>query len=145
VINFVQGYGMFNDIGAPAIEATLNLSMSILLGYLYGIQGVLMGSVISMFAIAFIWKPIYLFRWGFKQPVSRYWSEQVKYLIILFVSWWVGSKLIHLIHFVDPYRRYANWMTYALTIVVLYSVLLFVMMYPLRGMRQLVKRGIRKL
>lgn len=145
VISFVQGYGLFDDIGAPAIEAGLNLGLSILLGYLYGIEGVLMGSLISMFAIAFIWKPVYLFRRGFKQPAGLYWRELVKYLGLLFVSWWIGSRMVSLLSFIDPYRSYTNWITYSLMIVVTYSVMLFVLMYPLRGMRQLVKRLVSKI
>ncbi|MHA4809106.1 lipopolysaccharide biosynthesis protein [Flavitalea flava] len=145
VINFVQGYGLFGDIGAPAIEAGLNIGLSIILGYHYGIQGVLMGSVISMFTIAFLWKPVYLFRRGFKQPVSLYWRELAKYITLLFISWWAGSRMILLLSSVDPYRRYSNWITYSLMIVTMYSMLLFVMMYPLKGMRQLVKRVVQKL
>jgi hypothetical protein len=145
VINFVQGYGLFDDIGAPAIEAALNLGLSVLLGYWYGIRGVLMGSLISTFVIAFVWKPVYLFRRGFRQPVWLYWRELARYAGLLFLSWWIGKQLILLIGFVDPYSGYSGWISYSLMVVVLYSLLLFGMLYPLRGMRQLVKRIARKL
>lgn len=145
VISFVQGYGLFDDIGAPAVEATLNLSMSLLLGHLYGIQGVLMGSVISLFAIAFVWKPIYLFRRGFKQPVSSYWQELAKYAGLILCSWWIGCKLLPLLGFIHPYKNYSSWITYAILVVGMYSILLVIMMYPLKGMRLLIKRLTRKI
>jgi hypothetical protein len=140
VISFVQGYGLFDDLGAPAVEAGLNLGLSLLLGYFYGIRGVLIGSFISVFAIAFVWKPIYLFRRGFQQPASIYWRELTKYLSLLFASWWLGDKAASMLSFIDPYRSYSSWMTFSLMVVATYSALLFVMMLPLRGMRQLIKR-----
>lgn len=144
VLNFVQGYGLFDDLGAPAVEAGLNLGLSILLGYFHGVRGVLTGSFISVFAIAFIWKPIYLFRRGFKMPVRLYWTELSKYLFMLFISWWIGDTIVHTWHFIDPYHSYSAWMTWSLLTVAMYSALLFVMMYPLRGMRMLVKRLIKR-
>lgn len=140
VLNFVQGYGLFDDLGAPAVETVLNLGLSLLFGYFYGIRGVLAGSFISIFSIAFIWKPIYLFRRGFQQPVSLYWRELVKYIVLLFASWWIGGRIAGQMRFVDPYRSYSNWMAWSSLVIIIYSVMLFAMMYPLKGMRRLVKR-----
>ena len=140
VLNFVQGYGLFDDLGAPAVEASLNLGLSILLGWLYGVRGVLAGGFISLFAIAFIWKPIYLFKRGFRQPVSAYWKELSKYLGLIFASWWIGSQLLPRLTFIDPYRSYSRWISYSLIILLTYSILLFMLLFPLRGMRLLVSR-----
>jgi O-antigen/teichoic acid export membrane protein len=145
VLNFVQGYGLFDDLGAPAVEATLNLGLSFLFGYFYGIRGVLTGSFISIFTIAFIWKPIYLFRRGFRQPVSAYWHELAKYLVLLFTSWYAGNLIVRQLHFIDPYRGYSHWMAWSLLVITLYSLMLFAMMYPLKGMRRLTKRLIKKI
>jgi len=145
VLNFVQGYGLFDDLGAPAVEATLNLGLSLLFGYFYGIRGVLIGSFISIFTIAFVWKPIYLFRRGFRQPVSLYWGELAKYLVLLFASWYAGSLIVRQLRFIDPYKNYTHWMAWSLLVITLYSLMLFAMMYPLKGMRRLVKRLIKRL
>jgi hypothetical protein len=144
VVPFVQGYGLFDDIGAPLIEAGANLGLSILLGSFFGLRGVLFGSLIPLFAIAFVWKPIYLFRRGFQQPVGSYWREMSKYLGLLLVSWWVGDWLAHFFRWVDPYRNYPHWIAYGLLVSGSYSLLLFSLLYPLRGMRFLVKRLTRK-
>lgn len=143
-ISFVQGYGLFDDIGAPMIEASLNLGLSILLGHFFGIHGVLMGSLVSLFVIPFIWKPIYLFRRGFRQPVWLYWREIVKYIGVLFLSWWIGSKLLGFLQFTDPYHGYPQWIAYALLTMGLYTILLFSMLYPLSGTRLLTARLIKR-
>ncbi|MBN9384089.1 MAG: hypothetical protein J0H74_25285 [Chitinophagaceae bacterium] len=140
VLNFVQGYGLFDDLGAPAVEAGLNLGLSFLFGYFYGIHGVLIGSFISIFSIAFIWKPIYLFRRGFRQPVSLYWRELSKYLVLLFASWYAGGVIVSRLRFIDPYRNYSHWISWSLLVITIYSTMLFAMMYPLKGMRRLIKR-----
>ena len=140
VISFVQGYGLFDDIGAPLIESALNLGMSILLGHFYGIYGVLTGSIISLFIIPFLWKPIYLFRRGFQVSVWLYWREIVKYIALLVLSWWIGDKLLDAFRFPDPYRGYPQWMGYSALSVACYSSLLFVLFYPLQGMRLLTAR-----
>lgn len=67
--NFIGGYGLFQDIWAPIIEAIINLGFAILLGSFYGISGVLMGTLISTLIIIYGWKPYFLYTRGFKLPV----------------------------------------------------------------------------
>ncbi|MBD5258511.1 MAG: sugar transporter [Barnesiella sp.] len=86
VDNFIQGFGMFADIWAPIIEAALNISLSILLGYYFGITGILSGVLISLILIVGIWKPIYLFRWGMKEPLFIYLLLYVKHIAVFAVA-----------------------------------------------------------
>lgn len=57
---FLQAKGMFQDIWAPIIEAVINLGLSLLLGYFFGLNGILVGVLISLIVIAFVWKPYFL-------------------------------------------------------------------------------------
>lgn len=82
VDNFIQGYGMFADIWAPITEAVLNISLSILLGYYFGITGILSGVLISLILIVGIWKPIYLFKWGIKESLFTYLLLYVKHILV---------------------------------------------------------------
>lgn len=61
VDSFIYAYGLFGDIYAPIIEAVLNIGLSILGGYYYGINGILAGAIISQIIIVVIWRPYYLF------------------------------------------------------------------------------------
>ena len=49
VDSFLNAYGLFKDIAAPIIELIINIAFSILLGKLFGINGVLVGVILSMF------------------------------------------------------------------------------------------------
>lgn len=61
VENYVNAYGLFSDIWAPLVEAVLNISLSIILGFYYGINGVILGITISQIVIILLWKPYFLF------------------------------------------------------------------------------------
>ena len=51
---FLESLGMFQDIWAAIVEALLNISLSFILGRLFGIDGVLIGVLISLIMISFI-------------------------------------------------------------------------------------------
>lgn len=63
--NYVSGFGLFQDVWAPIVEAMINFGTAIFFGRLYGIAGVLMGSIISNLIIMYGWKPYFLFKKGF--------------------------------------------------------------------------------
>ena len=73
VDSFIAGYGLFQDIFAPAIEAVINLSVAIGLGYLWDIVGVQCGTLASTLIIVYGWKPYFLYTRGFnRNPWHEY-------------------------------------------------------------------------
>lgn len=82
VYTFTDAYGMFSDIWAPVAEALLNVGLSVLGGWLWGLNGILGGALISSVAIAFGWKPYFLFRWGLHESVSIYFKLYARYLLL---------------------------------------------------------------
>lgn len=92
---FLQAYGLFKDIWAPIVEATLNIGLSFLLGYFMGLDGVLLGMIASLLVIVFLWKPYFLFSKGFKMPISIYVKMYAKHLLILAI-------VVTLLHFIIP-------------------------------------------
>jgi O-antigen/teichoic acid export membrane protein len=62
---FISGFGLFNDTWAPIVESLLFITGSIILGHLYGLPGILSGSLISIIIIVYCWKPYFLFTKGF--------------------------------------------------------------------------------
>ena len=68
VDSYINAYGLFQDIWAPAAEATINIGCSILFGWLWNLPGILGGVLLSQILIILIWKPILLFRKGLHLP-----------------------------------------------------------------------------
>lgn len=71
---FIHGNGLYADVWAPYVESVIMVVFAIAGGYFYGLPGVLCGSLVSIIAIIYIWKPYYLFSKGFKLSVFKYWK-----------------------------------------------------------------------
>lgn len=69
---FLYGFGLFHDIWAPGAEAVIFFICAFFGGMLWGLEGVLLGSIISILTIVHIWKPIFLYSKGFHRPITDY-------------------------------------------------------------------------
>ena len=93
---FLSAFGLFQDIWAPLTEAILNLGLSILLGYYYGLTGILFGVLISLLLMVCCWKPVFLFKKGFKTSLNEYIWRYAKYVILILISWLAISLFLDL-------------------------------------------------
>ena len=83
---FNNAYGHYADIWAAWTEGAINLAVTLITAPFIGICGILLGKFISMFFIIVLWKPIYLFKDGFKISILTYWGKTALYYIALFLS-----------------------------------------------------------
>lgn len=81
--NYINGYGLYQDIWAPIAEAVINFGSAILFGHFWGIAGVLLGTTISTLTIVYIWKPYFLFSKGFKINPWKYFFKKILWRYIL--------------------------------------------------------------
>lgn len=81
--SFKEAYQLFADVWAPAVEAALNLGCSVAFGYLWGLDGIIMGSNVSLILIVVLWKPYYVFRNGLRSPFWEYYRDYTLHLILL--------------------------------------------------------------
>lgn len=99
VDNYLSAYGLYKDIWAPLVEAGLNIGLSILLGYFWGLNGIIIGIIISQITIVSIWKPYFLFRDGLHIHAKKYFIPILcRYGIatILFISSSYTFRPLHL-------------------------------------------------
>lgn len=92
---FTAAYGLYEDIFAPIIEAIINISMSIILGKAYGLNGILIGVLSSQILVVAIWKPYYLFTRKMKGMGKVYLSLYCKHVLQLIIVWYLVHLLIH--------------------------------------------------
>lgn len=85
--SFVSAYGLYGDIWAPLVEAVLNLGLSILLGYFYGLTGILTGIAISIFLVTFCWKTYYVFTRALHASLWQYAVRYLRSLVLGIVCW----------------------------------------------------------
>lgn len=79
---YIGASGLFSDVWAAWTELFLNIGITLSLAPFFGIVGILLGKIVSVFFIAFFWKPYFLFSKGLKQPVSVYWHGMFPYYMV---------------------------------------------------------------
>lgn len=142
---FLVAYGLFHDIWAPLVESGMSITVSLLCGSWWGLEGVLLGSVVSMFFIIVLWKPYLLYHWGFKENWGEYWKEIAKFLLLIGGTWLLCSWLVRFIP-IDPFRSYLNWIMYSSIVVVVISSFLLALFYSFTsGFRFFVARMTAKI
>lgn len=120
--SFIAAYGMFQDVWAPVVEATLNLGCSILLGHFFGLEGILSGVLISSLLIVCSWKPYFLYHYGFKEPIVEYIRHYLKYIAVFACLFIICSKLSNY-YFIAQIDSYFQWSIYGIKVLALYIIL----------------------
>ena len=105
VDSFLHAYGLFRDVWAPIVEACLNIGLSFLFGYYFGLDGVLLGVIISLFVIVFLWKPYFLFSHGICVSIKKYIQLYAKHIVILGIT----SVMFYYILPVFKVEEIINW------------------------------------
>lgn len=125
---FINAYGLYDDVWAAYAEGLLNLTITIIIGYLYGLIGILLGKIISMFFMVVIWKPIYLYQKGFHDKVKIYWVNIIIHILILIcciflfyilktiTHWEIEATLVGIIEFAT---------FFILPAILIYSILVY--------------------
>ena len=144
VESYIVAYGLFKDIWAPIAEAILNIGCSVLLGYFWGLHGILLGVICSLIVIVFIWKPYFLFTEAIKAPCSMYYMMFLKHLVS-FVGVSVATIWMFNIWGTQDVSSFPKLILYSIELVSVFTVLMFSIQYVIeQGMRDFIKRFIRR-
>lgn len=79
---FISAHGLFSDVWAAWTELFLNIAVTLCLAPFFGIVGILLGKIVSVFFIAMFWKPYFLFSQGLHKSVAVYWRGMAPYYLI---------------------------------------------------------------
>lgn len=81
-----HAHGLYGDIWAAWVELGINIIVTLVAGYFWGIAGILLGKITSISIIVLLWKPYYLFHNGLHLPYSHYWRGASRNYIVSLVS-----------------------------------------------------------
>lgn len=109
---FNYAHGLYSDVWSAWAELILNVSITIIAGMRWGILGILLGKIVSLFSIIVLWKPYFLFSSGFKLPISIYWKGVIRNYIISLFAFTISVYLIRFIT-INPYHSIWNWGVYS--------------------------------
>lgn len=82
---FIGASGLFSDVWAAWSELFINIAVTLALAPFYGIVGILLGKITSVFFINFFWKPYFLFSQGFHKSVWVFWRGTAPYYLLFAV------------------------------------------------------------
>ena len=137
---YISAYGLYNDVWTAWTELFLNIIITLALAPFYGIVGILLGKIVSVFFIAIFWKPYFLFTQGLGKSVGVYWRGMTPYYILfaLFLLITLSIYLILIEPIGDSLTLYVICIliTYP-SLVALYFLALF---FSTRGMKYFVSR-----
>lgn len=85
---FKLGAGFFDDIKSPILESIINLTVSIVLGLKLGLDGIIIGTIVSNVVVVLIYKPILVFKRCFDKGIKDYIKLYVNYLVLVIFSLW---------------------------------------------------------
>lgn len=115
VDSFNYAHGLYADVWSAWVELIINISITIIGGLKWGIIGILLGKIVSLFAIVVLWKPYYLFSSGFNESVWIYWKGVLRNYGISCVAIFTGIYCIQYVP-INPYDNLWNWILYAIVV-----------------------------
>ena len=128
--SFKQAYGLYGDTWAPIAEGILNLMISIVFAQKYGLAGILMGTNISIFLIVLVWRPIYVYRYGFKKPIFSFIIGFSKLMLLTFTCF-IGLKYLFTYYI---HLEINSLFDFAISCLIVASITIFIflaVMYPM--------------
>ena len=140
VENYISAHGIFSDVWAAWTELVLNLTVTLCLAPFFGIVGILLGKVVSVFFIAMFWKPYFLFSRGLKKKVIVYWRGMIPYYLLF--ALFAAISLLCQTYIITPNVK--SLTTLLLYAPLIYSLLLtvyfLVLFYATPGLKYFVAR-----
>jgi O-antigen/teichoic acid export membrane protein len=130
VERFKNAYGLYSDTWAAAAEAIINLVVSLIFGSIWGIDGIILGTLVSLILIVVIWKPYFLYKHGFKKSVWTYWKGILPIVIVFCLSALIVLFIANYISYDIESTNFINWILYAskitFIVTIIYGILLYV-------------------
>ncbi len=144
---FNYAHGLYADVWSAWAELIINVTITIVCGLQWGISGILLGKIVSLFAIVVLWKPYYLFTSGFKEPALIYWKGVMRNYAISALSFFSSTFILYLIP-ITPYQSIWSWIEYAaIGMVIFFAIDLTLTLLFAKGAKNSLKRikSIKKL
>lgn len=136
---YISAYGLYSDVWTAWAEFILNIAITLALAPFYGITGILLGKILSVFFIAIFWKPYFLFSKGMKKSVAVYWRGMTPYYVI-FGAFTVASLALSR-YVVDKQASLAALISLSLlAYAVLLAAYFLTLFYSTRGMKYFIAR-----
>lgn len=135
--------GFFDDIYVPFLESGLNIVISLILVLKIGLNGVIIGTLISNVVVIIIIKPMLVFKHCFNKEKKEYLLILRKYLCVSLCSIGVINFIIKKILVLD-FNNINNWKSWIFNVIItsMISFITVTIIFMLtKNFRELVKKN----
>lgn len=115
VDSFISGYGLFNDVWAPICQMIVTIISSLILGYFFNIEGVVLGTVIGQTLFIGLWKPYFLFSYGLRISPFIYFYRFAFRVLLLAICFVLLFCCIHYLN-LKSIHSYLSFFKYAIVV-----------------------------
>lgn len=139
---FKEGSGFFDDIYSPILESIINLIFSIGLGIKYGLDGIIMGTIISNVTIIMGYRVVLTFKTCFDCTFKEYIKIYGEYIIYLMISLIILNKINNF--FIKSITDWFSWIIQAIIISIITTVVITITLLPNKDFRDMIKMYVLK-
>lgn len=139
---FKDGFGFFDDIELPILEAFINFVISVVLVQIAGLNGVVIGTITSNILIICIAKPILVFKRCFNRKVKDYLKLYGGYFILMSLIFILFNFIINFVELGIVYS-WKQWLIQASIIGVTCFILTFIVFLFDNEYRNIIKKLIK--
>ncbi|MCQ2238173.1 MAG: sugar transporter [Bacteroidaceae bacterium] len=137
---FNLAHGLYGDTWAAWTELAINVSVTIIAGFYWGIVGILLGKIVSTFLIIVIWKPYYLFTDGLHLPIVEYWKGALRNFLVSIVSFFTAHQIHKYLPYTSP-ENYLQWcINSALSAIIFLIIITTLAFFFCKGFKDLLNR-----
>ena len=119
---FKDGSGFFDDIHLPIAEAAINFISSLILVFYLGLNGVIIGTILSNILIICIAKPMLVFKRCFNKSHKEYIKVYGNYFLLIIFSLVLSKFLLNYIPIIEIYT-WVDWLKKAVLITSIVSTI----------------------
>ena len=114
--------GLFwKDRYKPIIESILNIIFSVILGYFWGINGIILGTIITNITVCLSVEPFIIYKYGLNTSVLQYYKKYVQNIIIL------GLNVLIIMSLFSYFSNYSIF--FSVLIVLLVPNIVYIIIY----------------
>ncbi len=124
---FISAFGLFWDVWMPILEASIFIISVFLFAKPYGLNGVLLAGIISQIIVVLGWKPYFLFKWGFKQSLSKYLRVFFQLIAFSLLSITIVFIITSFVNLLNITQSWISWLLSSLIVsITSFTVIIFV-------------------
>jgi O-antigen/teichoic acid export membrane protein len=123
---FRTSMGLFQQAKyRPIFSMIINLVVSLILVQYIGVYGVIIGTIISSLSTYMWFDPIIIHKYGFNRKATKYFIQNIYYLLITFIAGYTSYYVISLITLERYYILFTKIIICVVITAIIYSVFLF--------------------